>query len=112
MSPFCPGRTLRSCPSPDAAGWLDDIGAWAAQGRSDREIVELLQARVPDFDLDGQPPAAWLIGLLPVGSASLILIAVARRIARRRRGLPAADVSEAMDHTLDEALDEELARID
>jgi cytochrome c-type biogenesis protein CcmH/NrfF len=115
MSPFCPGRTLQSCPSPEAARWLDDIHAWAAQGRSDDEIVQLLRARVPEFDLDGQPPAAtgWFLGLVPVGATSLLLIVAAWRVsARRRRRVPEAGPPEDVDRALDEALDEELAHID
>jgi cytochrome c-type biogenesis protein CcmH/NrfF len=114
MSPFCPGRTLQSCPSAEATRWLDEIHAWAAQGRSDGEIVQLLQARVPDFDLDGQPPAAigWLLGLVPVGATSLILIVAAWRVSVGRRRRSPARESEEVDRSLDEALDDELAQID
>ncbi len=116
MSPFCPGRTLQACPSPEAARWLGEIRTWAAEGRSDPEIVQLLQARVPDFDLDGQPPSAtgWLIGLAPIGAASLVLCLIALRAAsrRRRHRTHAAIPPDDVDPALDEALDEELDRLD
>lgn len=117
MSPFCPGRTLQSCPSSEAARWLADIRSWAVQGRSDADIVQRLQARVPGFDLDGQPPArtSWLIGLAPIGAASLVLILLARRVANRRKHRRTAATilpEEQVDETLEEALDDELSRID
>ena len=34
MSPFCPGRTLADCPSPDAASLRMWIAVQAAAGRS------------------------------------------------------------------------------
>jgi cytochrome c-type biogenesis protein CcmH/NrfF len=59
MSPFCPGRTLNSCPSGKATAWRQDIRAWVAEGLSNDEILARLQARVPDFQLEGTPPTDW-----------------------------------------------------
>lgn len=59
MSPFCPGRTLNSCPSGKATAWRDDIRLWVAEGLSNEEILARLQARVPDFQLEGTPPTDW-----------------------------------------------------
>ena len=59
MSPFCPGRTLNSCPSGKATAWRHDIRAWVAEGLSNDEILARLQARVPDFQLEGTPPTDW-----------------------------------------------------
>jgi len=59
MSPFCPGRTLNSCPSGKATAWRDDIRAWVAEGLSNEQILARLQARVPDFQLEGTPPTDW-----------------------------------------------------
>src|SRR5215510_2608112 len=66
MSPFCPGRTVSSCPN--AGPWREDIRHWVGQGVSAEEIRRRLHERVPEHNLMGVPPnrLGWL---LPVGSA-------------------------------------------
>jgi cytochrome c-type biogenesis protein CcmH/NrfF len=48
MSPFCPGRTLAACPSPQA----DQLRQWilfqAAAGQSEAEVEEMLYERFGD----------------------------------------------------------------
>src|SRR5262245_32790615 len=72
MSPFCPGRTVSSCPN--AGPWRDDIRKWVGEGVPAEEIRRRLHERVPEHNLMGVPPnrLGWL---LPVGSA-LIAVAV------------------------------------
>src|SRR5262245_42804129 len=72
MSPFCPGRTVSSCPN--AGPWREDIRKWVGEGVDAEEIRRRLHERVPEHNLMGVPPnrLGWL---LPVGSA-LIAVAV------------------------------------
>ncbi|MGB8332800.1 MAG: cytochrome c-type biogenesis protein CcmH [Polyangiales bacterium] len=111
-SPFCPGKTLDSCPSPKAGDWRRDIRDWVGAGVPDAEIRDRLQARVPDFDLSIPPvKSGWMIPLVAVALSTWWLIAMARRF--RRRGVPRrAEDAHAQDLGLDVRLDEELARLD
>lgn len=64
MSPFCPGRTVSSCPN--AGPWRDDIRKWVGEGVDAAEIRRRLAARVPEHNLTGVPGnrLGWV---LPVG---------------------------------------------
>lgn len=110
-SPFCPGKTLDSCPSPRAAEWRRDINEWVADGVSENEIRNRLQERAPGFDLDPQPLASgWVIPLIAVVLSTLWLILVARSLLQppppQRRSSPPIDAS------LDARLDEELTQLE
>ena len=111
-SPFCPGKTLSSCPSPKAGEWRRDIRGWVADGASEPEIRNRLQARVPGFELSIPPvKSGWLIPVVAVALSTLWLVVMARRFrghgARKRR-------VEALsqDLNLDARLDQELAALD
>lgn len=80
MSPFCPGRTLDACPSPNATAWRDDIRHWVAEGLSTEEIRRRLAQRT-DQDLTGAPSTA-LDAVLPFGATvlSLVLLGVLLRL--------------------------------
>jgi cytochrome c-type biogenesis protein CcmH/NrfF len=111
QSPFCPGRTLDDCPSPDAAAWRADIRRWIDEGMSGAEIRARLQERVPGFDLSGR---AGVPGLgFAVGAFTLVALALgARFFTRRRRPGPAVarETDDDDDDALDARLDDELAR--
>ncbi len=112
MSPFCPGKVLSECPSPQAAEWRVDVHRWAEEGVSESEIVSRLQARVPTFDLTRRAPPEST-GLVPIGAfliASLVLVWAARRLVRRRSAAPSTDERKRTD-PYDERLDEELSRL-
>jgi cytochrome c-type biogenesis protein CcmH/NrfF len=111
-SPFCPGKTLDSCPSPKAGEWRRDIHQWVSDGVSEPDIRDRLQARVPGFEL-GIPPvkSGWVIPLVAVASSTWWLIAMARRFrsgAQRRPHRVDLVASEA----LDARLENELAQLD
>lgn len=80
MSPFCPGRTLDACPSPNATAWRDDIRRWVAEGLSTEDIRRRLKERT-DQDLTGAPSTA-LDAVLPFGATvlSLVLLGVLLRL--------------------------------
>ena len=66
-SPFCPGKTLDSCPSPKAGEWRRDIREWVGEGVPEPEIRDRLQARVPGFDLSIPPvKSGWVIPAVAV----------------------------------------------
>lgn len=112
QSPFCPGRTLDDCPSPDAATWRADIRRWVDEGASGAEIRARLQDRVPGFDLSGR---AGVPGLgFAIGAFTLVALALGTRffVRRRRRSDPTIepDADPTRDEELDARLDDELAR--
>ncbi|MEM7436348.1 MAG: cytochrome c-type biogenesis protein CcmH [Myxococcota bacterium] len=110
-SPFCPGQTLDSCPSPKAAVWRTDINAWIEDGVPAQEVRERLQERVPGFNLEPEPASSgWVIPLVALLVSTLWFVFTARSF-RRRGGTPRNE-SERVHEGFDARLDEELARLD
>jgi len=91
MSPFCPGRTVSSCPV--AGPWRDDIRRWVGEGVSAEDIRQRLAERVPEHNLMGVPPnrLGWLLpvglGLLAAGSLFFLL----RRLIKPAPASPERD---------------------
>ncbi len=115
MSPFCPGKTLYDCPSPRAAEWRSDIRGWLAQGLSPSEIRGRLQAREPDFDLDGSDPGTGgALVILAFGVLAMLGIgaAVWRRGVRARAAEAHEAPEDGPDEGLEERLDAELRALD
>ena len=84
MSPFCPGRTLSDCPSPNATAVREEIRAWVHQGQSDEQIRATLRARFGDA-LAGEPESPWArAGPLAVIALIAVLFALGiRRVVAR-----------------------------
>ncbi len=103
MSPFCPGRTLADCPSPDAAVWREDIRTWMNAGLPDAEIRTRLQARMPEQNLSALPrgPLGWMV-------PSLILVAGLGILTVALRRVTAASDEPELDPELEEKLLSEL----
>jgi cytochrome c-type biogenesis protein CcmH/NrfF len=80
MSPFCPGRTLSDCPSPNAAAVREEIRVWIDQGRSDAEIRAELRARFGDA-LAGEPESPWGRGA-PLAVIALVGVLFALGVRR------------------------------
>jgi cytochrome c-type biogenesis protein CcmH/NrfF len=78
MSPFCPGRTLATCPSSAAADLRAEIAARIGSGETRDAVLGDLVARFGEGVL-GVPRAAG-VGLLawtlPIAIAGLMLVAV------------------------------------
>lgn len=121
MSPFCPGRTLDSCPSPKATEWRNDIRKWVDEGLSNDEIRRRLYARAPNEDLTGGPSTG--VGVwFPVTAAALalgLLIFVLRRLSSTQKTVtPAAakpvavDAAAPDDAALEARLNDELHQND
>jgi cytochrome c-type biogenesis protein CcmH/NrfF len=111
-SPFCPGKTLDSCPSPKAGEWRRDIHEWVVEGVPEPEIRDRLQARVPGFDLSIRPVrSGWVIPVTAVTLSTLWLVLMARRFRARVSGRPEPTELQT-SNALDARLDDELARLD
>lgn len=70
MSPYCPGRTIATCPSPQARKLEGHILEQAEQGKSREEIEAALALRFPDIrGYVGRPEIIY-------GTAALALLAI------------------------------------
>lgn len=112
-SPFCPGKTLDSCPSPKAAEWRQDVHRWVEEGVPETQIRDRLQARVPGFDLSIPPVKwGWVIPALAVMLSTLWFVVMARRMKKKRGGSDQASELAQTGDFLDARLDDELAQLD
>ena len=75
MSPFCPGRTLASCPSPQAGEMIQDIQAWEAEGKSQEEVIAILESQFRNHQFRGAPPAEGMGLVARVGPVVGFLVA-------------------------------------
>ncbi len=108
MSPFCPGRTLADCPSPQAASLKAWIVVQAAAGRTREDVEEELYARYGDVirsapKNEGFGVTAYLI---PIGVffAGGGLVGWFLRRATRRPQAPTPQLDPEVERKLDEAL--------
>lgn len=114
MSPYCPGRTIASCPSPQARQLEDHILEQATAGKSREQIEEALVDRFGAEIVGYAPPPVLLYGSAALGLLVLVLLVVmGRRWARRpaMAGAGAGAVAEAAPtraelDRLEDALDE------
>lgn len=93
MSPYCPGRTLADCPSPNAAALREEVRTLLAQGVSEAQIRTTLSAQFGDA-IVGTPRSAlgWAIpGLVLAGGAALLVVALRRLSRGREEPVPATD---------------------
>lgn len=117
MSPYCPGRTIASCPSGKARELEDEILAKAREGQTREEIESDLVARFGPQIVGYRPPPYLLGGTVVVGLLALVfLVYLARQWAaraRRSREAAATGPNGAAPPTrreleaLEDALDEE-----
>jgi cytochrome c-type biogenesis protein CcmH len=73
MSPFCPGRTLMDCPSPQAAKLREWIAQQEAAGRSRDEVEEQLYREYGDVIL--QEPRARGFGIAAYAIPAVLIVA-------------------------------------
>lgn len=115
-SPFCPGRTLATCPSPKASAWRDDIRGWVVEGVDAEQIQTRLQERVPDFRLSARPPGAWstTVPAIVLAVLTLAFLAVALRLrpGRKTQSEAPPPSSEASDSEAHVELRRQLAELD
>lgn len=88
MSPYCPGRTLSSCPSPQAAELVQWMVVQESGGATKEQVVEMLVERFGE-EILGAPPAkgitiwAYVLPILGfVVGGGLVGVALRRIVAR------------------------------
>ncbi len=118
MSPYCPGRTIASCPSDPARKLEDHILAEAQAGKSREEIEQSLVQRFGPQIIGYAPQPVVLYGAAAAGLGGLLLLAWAGRRWRRAKAStsstaapgPAAATPRTLSprdrDRLDDALDE------
>jgi cytochrome c-type biogenesis protein CcmH/NrfF len=90
MSPYCPGRTIASCPSPQARKLEEHILGQAREGKSRAEIEEALVARFPDIrGYVGRPEIIYGTALLALLAIVGIVMVARRWVGRAAVGAPA-----------------------
>lgn len=124
MSPFCPGRSLATCPSPQAAELVQWIVMQEAAGASQEQVVEMLIERYGE-EILGAPPArgitlwAYIFPVLGIVGGGGLAFLVLRRIVGSKERADADATAETIPITAPRPLrgeaappaDEELARI-
>jgi len=112
MSPFCPGRTLADCPSPDAASLRMWIAVQAAAGRSRADVEEELYARYGEV-IRGAPrregiglAAYWIPAAVFVAGGALVgwFLHRATQRGRDRAQPPQRGLDPDVERKLDELL--------
>jgi cytochrome c-type biogenesis protein CcmH/NrfF len=97
MSPYCPGRTIASCPSPQARKLEAQILEQAEHGKTRVEIEEDLAARFPGIrGYVGRPELIWGTAAAAIVALTLIALA-ARRWVRGGRGRDRAVAAASPD---------------
>jgi cytochrome c-type biogenesis protein CcmH/NrfF len=112
MSPYCPGRTLADCPSPQA----QELRAWIAeqekQGRSREDVESQLYRLYGDVILSAPRAEGWGLAAYGVPVAAFLLggalLAVFLRRQSRSAPEPAAAAEARPDPELERIVDEEL----
>ena len=114
MSPFCPGRSLADCPSPDAASMRMWILVQAAAGRTRADVEEELYARYGEMirsapKAEGIGAAAyWMPAAVFVAGGALVVWFLRRATRRVAPGEPSArPLDPEVERKLDELLDSE-----
>lgn len=114
MSPFCPGRTIANCPSPQAADLQIAIKDKLANGESPDEIEAELYTTFGD-DIRAIPRArgfnllAWAVPVLFFGLGVVVLVRWLRGLAPAAPAV--ADQGTVTQGELDERLKRELTEL-
>ena len=120
MSPFCPGRTLADCPSPQA----DSLRMWIlvqeSAGRTRDDVEEELYERYGGVILaapraEGIGVAAYAIPVVAFVGGGGLIVWLLRRLTSRSAPVPEAKTgavqgAPALDPELERIVEEELAR--
>ena len=86
MSPFCPGRTLSSCPSPQAAELIQWVVLQESAGATREEVEEQLYVRYGDAIRSAPKPEGWGLAayVIPLLAAVLgigLVVWILRRLS-------------------------------
>ena len=97
-SPFCPGKTLMMCPSPNAAKVRRDIQDLARSGMEKEAIKNQIVATYGEEFRITEPPAkdnALLVTIILIALAIAILAVI---LLSRRKKLRQGDVAQGQSH--------------
>lgn len=120
MSPYCPGRVLIDCPSPQAdalRGWIEEQ---EDAGRSRADVERDLYARFGDIILQtprasGWGLAAYIFPLVAALAGVAVVVLFLRRQSARASGVPslaaAPPTSAPLDPDLERRIDEEFETV-
>ena len=124
MSPFCPGRTLAECPSPQATDLRFWILTQAAAGATEAEVNEMLTQRFGDVLLASPRAEGWGLSAYVIPIAFFVLggpvvVLILRRLTTGSAagpGRPAEPVyatatQRAIDADLERQLESELGEL-
>ena len=116
MSPFCPGRTIASCPSKAARKLEERILDEAKSGKSREQIEQSLVSEYGPEIIGYRPPPSLMVATVVGGGLALsLLIALGRKWVRKSRPVgstsstagPRAGLSASELDALEDALDDE-----
>jgi cytochrome c-type biogenesis protein CcmH/NrfF len=116
MSPFCPGRTLAACPSPQAESLREWILEQEQAGRGEEDVHRELYERFGDVILpapraEGFGVTAYLIPMVIFLAGGLLVgIFLWRQTRAAAERAAEAPPAEPLDPEIERAIDEELAR--
>jgi cytochrome c-type biogenesis protein CcmH len=106
MSPFCPGRTLAECSSPEASAVREEIRERLRGGEEPASIRARIEARFGDYVI-GVPRErfGWALPILVlVGGAGALVVALRRLLHRPRAS--AAPIPPEIERELARELDD------
>lgn len=127
MSPYCPGRTLAECPSPQATELRFWILTQSAAGVSEEDVREMLAERFGDILLAAPRAEGWglFAYLVPIGFFVLggpVVYLIIRRLASSKgvenyvspramgpNSATAGESADPIDLELEKRLERELA---
>lgn len=78
-SPYCPGRSIASCPSEAARELEDDILALAKQGKDRKQIEGILVSRFGEEKMGKAQQSEILVAILLAAALALVFIVYAAR---------------------------------
>jgi cytochrome c-type biogenesis protein CcmH len=114
MSPFCPGRTLANCPSPQAAQLRERIKQRVAAGSTDEQIKDELYEVYGEVVLgaprkEGFGLLAYVLPALFILAGAVVLVSWITSMKRAR--VTDAVVADTLDSESRELLESELSQL-
>ncbi len=110
MSPFCPGRTISSCPSPQARDLRGQIHTWLSQGYSEEAVRNQLLL-IYGEDVRGTPQSegfglvGWTMpAVFVLLSVALLFLKLRRMKSEKRPPEQAIALDADAERRVDEAL--------
>jgi len=116
MSPFCPGRTLAACTSPQAESLREWILVQEQEGRGQEDVHEELVGRFGDVILSapraqGFGVTAYVVPMVIfLAGGLLVVIFLWRQTQAAAEHAGEAPPAEPLDPEIERVIDEELAR--